>query len=155
MTSMMKTVFAGSLLLGALAFAGAPARKAAPADELMNNYLAIHTALAADKTDGVVDAAKRLEQAAASLAKKDKSLAALKDQAKALSGAKDLKTARDAFKPVSATVAAWVQSGAKTAKPVGVFHCPMANASWVQEGDGVLNPYYGSEMLTCGEKVTK
>ena len=34
-------------------------------------------------------------------------------------------------------------------------YCPMAfddtGASWLQVGDGILNPYFGSSMLTCGE----
>jgi len=40
---------------------------------------------------------------------------------------------------------------------VGVFHCPMAfgdlGASWMSTDDEVLNPYFGHQMLNCGERV--
>lgn len=31
-----------------------------------------------------------------------------------------------------------------------VVHCPMANASWIQPGEEVANPYYREEMKKCG-----
>ena len=40
------------------------------------------------------------------------------------------------------------------AQPLVVAHCPMKNADWVQTGETIANPYYGSSMLDCGE-VTK
>ena len=39
-------------------------------------------------------------------------------------------------------------------KPVYLAFCPMAGdggGSWLQAGDELLNPYYGAEMLYCGE----
>ena len=44
--------------------------------------------------------------------------------------------------------------GAPGDKPVYLAFCPMAGdggASWLQAGDELLNPYYGAEMLYCGE----
>jgi hypothetical protein len=32
-----------------------------------------------------------------------------------------------------------------------IAHCPMVDGDWIQEGKEVRNPYYGSEMLECGE----
>lgn len=38
-------------------------------------------------------------------------------------------------------------------------HCPMANegkgANWISTESGIKNPYYGSQMLTCGKVVEK
>src|SRR5690606_2826422 len=38
--------------------------------------------------------------------------------------------------------------------PFTAAHCPMAfddkGASWLQRGDEILNPYFGSEMPSCG-----
>ena len=34
-----------------------------------------------------------------------------------------------------------------------VFRCPMAKADWLQKPGETANPYYGSEMLTCGSAV--
>lgn len=37
-----------------------------------------------------------------------------------------------------------------------VFHCPMSKGDWVQTGKETRNPYYGFQMLKCGElKATK
>lgn len=57
----------------------------------------------------------------------------------------DLKTLREAFKPLS-------ESMAKAELPGGmaVVYCPMAKAHWVQKNGEVANPFYGSSMLRCG-----
>jgi multidrug efflux pump subunit AcrA (membrane-fusion protein) len=39
------------------------------------------------------------------------------------------------------------------APAVKVFRCPMKKALWLQQGDQTENPYYGSEMYTCGSAV--
>ena len=31
-----------------------------------------------------------------------------------------------------------------------VAFCPMVRKSWIQQDGDLANPYYGSEMLTCG-----
>jgi len=30
-------------------------------------------------------------------------------------------------------------------------YCPMKKSYWLSEAAAIKNPYYGSEMLTCGE----
>lgn len=46
---------------------------------------------------------------------------------------------------------------AKTETPTYYQFCPMANggkgANWLSKENEVKNPYYGSEMLTCGKVV--
>ncbi len=37
-------------------------------------------------------------------------------------------------------------------KSYAVFYCSMADAFWIQDSPKVRNPYFGSEMLECGEK---
>jgi hypothetical protein len=34
---------------------------------------------------------------------------------------------------------------------VRTAYCPMAKKSWLQKGDTLANPYYGTSMPTCGE----
>ncbi len=53
------------------------------------------------------------------------------------------------FRDLSVGVIAIVDLAAPEAS-VHVAHCPMAKASWLQRSKDVANPYYGSEMLTCG-----
>lgn len=70
----------------------------------------------------------------------------------------DLTGARKDFKPIShdiVTLASQVRSeGAQTA--FTHFYCPMVKdggGDWLQPGGELLNPYFGSEMLRCGDKV--
>ena len=72
-------------------------------------------------------------------------------QADTLAQAKDLKAAREAFKPLSASLIKYL-AGNKTAKAsYQQVYCPMADANWLQIGKDIRNPYYGKEMLDCGE----
>jgi Cu(I)/Ag(I) efflux system membrane fusion protein len=72
----------------------------------------------------------------------------------------DLAAARRAFKPIShAIVALSTQArGAQSEEPFTHFFCPMVpggGGDWLQPGGELLNPYFGSEMLRCGEKVAE
>lgn len=70
----------------------------------------------------------------------------------------ELFAAREAFKPVSHIVVAlatqYRSAGAK--KTFTHFFCPMVKGGggdWLQPGGELINPYWGSEMLHCGDKV--
>jgi Cu(I)/Ag(I) efflux system membrane fusion protein len=45
------------------------------------------------------------------------------------------------------------------ASPIYVQHCPMADsnkgADWLSKEKEILNPYFGQDMLTCGEVKKK
>ena len=69
--------------------------------------------------------------------------------AEALAAAPDLRTARAVFGPLSDALIAYGEG-------VGfgdlrVAYCPMVDKSWVQAAGDIRNPFYGSQMLTCGE----
>ena len=71
-------------------------------------------------------------------------------QAETLAKAKDLKAAREAFKPLSASFVKYLADN-KAGK--GAYHegyCPMVKASWLQKEKEIRNPYMGKSMLTCG-----
>ena len=42
-------------------------------------------------------------------------------------------------------------------KPIAEFRCPLAfivrGATWIQDSDDLLNPYFGAAMLKCGVKL--
>lgn len=131
-------------------------------DAVAKSYLAVQTQLAADKADGVPAELKKLHDAAAALAEKaadDKVKAGATAVAKASEApAKDLKQAREAFKPLSAAVIALVQLAPPTADASPALYqatCPMAKANWLQGTKEVVNPYMGAEMLACGEVQKK
>jgi Cu(I)/Ag(I) efflux system membrane fusion protein len=70
----------------------------------------------------------------------------------------DLAGARKAFKPIShAVVTLATQLRSADAKSAFThFYCPMVpggGGDWLQPGGELLNPYFGSQMLHCGEKV--
>lgn len=70
----------------------------------------------------------------------------------------DLTAARRSFKPIShsvVTLATQVR-GERAQNSFTHFYCPMVKdggGDWLQPGGELLNPYFGSEMLRCGEKV--
>ncbi len=111
---------------------------------LFQNYLSAQTALANDN----YPAAQKALQALAKEA--DEKIQVL---AKEVADCEDIDTAREKFSELSKVVANLPLPEAHV-----VAFCPMANegegASWVQKQGEIRNPYYGAEMLTCGE-ITK
>src|SRR6266404_2029671 len=100
-----------------------------PVKSVYDHYLAIQTELAKDSIKGVDEHANAI--------------------AKAVKG-DDVKSAREAFKPLSASLIKYLADN-KAGK--GTYHeayCPMVKANWLQKGTEIKNPYMGSEMLTCG-----
>lgn len=132
-------------------------------ESLYTAYFEVQKALAADKTPPAA-AAQSLHKAASELGKgatlpesSRKLLLEIAAKAEHLHHL-DLTGARKAFKPVSqavVTLATHVRSEGAQA-PFTHFYCPMVpggGGDWLQPDDGLLNPYFGSEMLRCGEKV--
>lgn len=116
---------------------------------IVSSYLQIHAALAADKTDGVKAAA---EEIASQAGRMGTSGAAIEKAARTMAAAADLKAARTALGPLSdAVIAAGKAEDWKDVTDVKVAYCPMVRQSWLQKGDKIKNPYYGSSMSTCGD----
>ncbi len=130
-----------------------PAARAAdtaadPVKSVMDHYLKIHSQLAKDSNKGVAEHATAISE----IVKNDSSRTLPPEmgaQADALAKAKDLAAARQAFKPLSASLVKYFDKN----KDPNYHHayCSMANASWLQKGKAVQNPYMGKEMLDCGE----
>jgi Cu(I)/Ag(I) efflux system membrane fusion protein len=120
-----------------------------PVKGVYEHYIAVQKALANDSMKGVAENANAIAAAANSEAKGLPADTA--KQAEAVAKAKDIKAARQAFKPLSASLAKYLAEN-KAGK--GVYHeayCPMAKANWLQTEKEVRNPYYGKSMLDCGE----
>jgi hypothetical protein len=153
----MKFVSFALVLAAAAALFCNPAVRAAdepalaePVKSVLNHYLTIQTNLADDSVKGLAEHAKAIATAVKGDATKTFSPDVAK-QAETLAQAKDLKAARAAFKPLSASLVKYL-ADKKAGK--GVFHevyCPMADANWLQTGKDIKNPYFGKEMLDCGE----
>ena len=135
------------ILAAALLAAAVPATAAETLKQVVGSYLEIQAALAADKLDGVAPAARRIATDAAALAGGD----AIVKAARVVESAADVKAARAAFGDLSDAVIAAAKEDPAAMADVKVAYCPMAKKSWLQKGDKISNPYYGSSMLTCGE----
>ena len=135
------------LIATALLIAGASAAEPLPT-VIVDPYLQIQVALAADKLNEIAAPARSLEAAAAALGSDAQPLV---ERAKALGAAKDLAAARTAFGDVSRELETYAEKTKSTfPSDVRLAYCPMANKSWRQKGQEIRNPYYGGAMLTCG-----
>ena len=142
----MRTLFACAAAF-AIVSSGAEASEILKA--VVAPYLEVQAQLAADKVDGIKASAAAISTAASSLGKPGE---AIVEAAKALEQAADLDAAREAFGPLSdAVIAAAKAEGWTGLDDVKVAFCPMVNRSWLQKGEKIRNPFYGSAMLTCGE----
>lgn len=120
-----------------------------PVKSVYDHYLKIQTELAKDSLKGVDEHADAIAKAVKGDEMKMLSPDVAK-QAETLAKAKDLKAARAAFKPLSASLIKYLTDH-KAGK--GTYHeayCPMVKASWLQAEKDIKNPYMGKEMLTCG-----
>lgn len=146
----VKTILLAAVI-GLLGSTGARADNSAlnaPVKSVYDHYLTIQASLAKDSLSGVAGDADAIAKAVQTDAK---SLpAAVASEAEALARTSDLKSARAAFKPLSDSLIQYLTDHKARGAYVQVY-CPMANASWLQAGKNVSNPYMGRAMSECGE----
>lgn len=145
-----------------------PAEFRGQLSQLVNPYLAISNALAADDAQSATNAVSGLHQRlitinAESLTGKaaqrwESELNSLSAISTRLSKANDLKTLRFAFALLSDELLTLQRVfGLLNSSELYELHCPMAfegrGASWIQIDTTVRNPYYGASMLKCADKV--
>jgi hypothetical protein len=149
---------AGCSLLAALVIASAcapapqtgntPNPGSAMSRTIVDPYLKIQQALANDSVDGVRQNAGEIATAATALGAPAMKIDTAAVQ---LAAATQLADAREKFGLLSDAIDAYMTSLHLTPpEGVKVAMCPMVNKPWMQEGSAIANPYYGSEMLTCG-----
>lgn len=135
---------------------------------ILRGYLTLWRALAADDAKAAAAAGKLLEDSLTAvdmkLLKGEAHLVWMKEQASLkktiaqLKQARDLTTQREAFGLLSESLPVVLETfGHAAKKPITRFKCSMAfnnrGATWLQDSDDLLNPYFGAAMLKCGEKV--
>lgn len=80
----------------------------------------------------------------------------LKEHSEHIADTKDIKHQRDHFMDLSKNIYDLIKIS-KQETPSYYQHCPMANdgkgADWLSKENAIKNPYYGSQMLTCGKTV--
>jgi hypothetical protein len=116
---------------------------------LVNAYLDVQSHLAADRFEEAKAPARSLASQAKAMGQPGQDIA---KAAAAFEAAADIKAAREAFGRLSdAVIARLTADGLKDAADLRLAYCPMAKRSWLQRDAQIRNPYYGSQMSTCGE----
>lgn len=137
-------------------------------NEVLKEYLVLKDALVESDNSGVSSAAKeiksQLENVDMSLVKGEMHMkwmdhmAVLSKRANELSETNDLKIQRTEFLKLSETLIESVKTFGVTGVVYQQF-CPMTNNEkggyWLSESEEIRNPYFGEQMLKCGETITK
>ena len=80
----------------------------------------------------------------------------LKEHSEHIGDTKNISHQRDRFMDLSKSMYELIKV-TKYETPVYLQFCPMANggkgASWLSKENAIKNPYYGSQMMTCGKTV--
>lgn len=124
--------------------APAPAAKKGPAAQTMMAYADLYEALVAGQAEGAAAAATALAQAGADVPPMTK---ALQDFPK------DLPSQRQRFVAVSEALIAHAKKNPNDFNGIHVMSCDMYKGRWLQKAGPLRNPYYGDEMLSCGEDL--
>jgi hypothetical protein len=123
---------------------------AQPVQAVFDSYITVQVALAQDSLKGVATAATAMAKAIQGDSTKTL-LPKVAQQTQALANAKDLATARDAFKSLSDSLIQYLKDQKIPAGSYYVAYCPMAKASWLQTDKTIMNPYMGKGMIHCGQ----
>ena len=167
----MKTMKALNILLVAavMVVAKPPAPIAAPdpfqagLGKVYEGYLIIQKALANDDfqdakivSESLLDTVKAIPTKGLDKSAKvrwDSSSAGMNKALHSMSAAKDIKSLRSQFMGLTPVVLNAMETfGSKSGSRAYLFHCPMANADWIQSDKTLANPFYGKSM-ECGEVV--
>ncbi len=134
-------------------------------DTLMQGYLSLQKTLADDSPGRAKKAVSDVQKAVMSVdmslfigdthGKWMKALPIIKDSLAKMADADDLQVQREGFFPLSQQMIGLSKTfGALGAGTVYIMHCPMAfdnrGASWLQDNEDLVNPYFGDMMLKCG-----
>jgi len=148
-----RTTLAAALAI-ASACAPAPQTSNTPAAgtsmpaSVVDPYLQVQSALANDSVEGVKANAGNVATAASALGAPAMKISTAALQ---LASAGELEDARTKFGVLSEAIDTYM-TGLHLTPPEGVkvAYCPMIRKPWLQQDGTIANPYYGTQMLTCG-----
>lgn len=132
-------------------------------EQMYAAYFEVHSALASDKKPTersartLHDTARELADDAGPASDARKLLDEVASKSEHLHHL-ELSEARKQFKTISRAVVllAAQARAADAVNPFSHFYCPMVpggGGDWLQPNDELLNPYFGGQMLRCGEKL--
>jgi Cu(I)/Ag(I) efflux system membrane fusion protein len=124
-----------------------------PVQSVFDTYIKVQQTLAQDSVEGVASAGAAMAKAIQGDSMKMLP-PAVAQQSEALAKAKDVDSARAAFKALSESLIEYVNGQKAATGTYHVAYCPMAKASWLQTGLTITNPYMGKSMQHCGQFKT-
>jgi len=123
---------------------------ARPVQGVFDSYITVQGALAQDSLKGVATGATAMAKAIQGDSTKTL-LPKVAQQTQALANAKDIASARNAFKSLSDSLIQYLKDQKVPAGSYYVAYCPMSKASWLQTDKTIMNPYMGKGMIHCGQ----
>lgn len=130
-------------------------------DRIFNAYFEIQQTLAADRQPSLAsvqtlsDSLLRFESAAETSDQLKRFSSLARQAAGGLNG--NLEATRRSFRTVSHNLLnVAVLARGPSQQPIYHFYCPMVpggGGDWMQASEELINPYWGEEMLHCGERV--
>jgi len=129
-------------------------QKQSQLSQLLTSYYNIKDALVAGNATSASAGANQFVKTASDINYKvisEGSISALLKDARKISESKDIDRQREIFASFSIDMFALAKAVKLTSQPVYEVYCPMKKAYWLSSEKAIKNPYFGSDMLTCGE----
>lgn len=123
--------------------------KAQQTEQLLNNYLQLKDHLVKSDNKSAATAAKSLQallDAQPAFAEKSAMLKIVKK----IAGTTDIEKQRTGLGDLSPLMWKLVKRATTLTKTIYYQYCPMKNLYWLSAEKEIKNPYYGKQMLTCG-----
>jgi DNA-binding transcriptional regulator WhiA len=143
-----------TVVLSVFSIISVAAQKSDPTiSKLYSQYIQIKDALASDNADKTSQAAINFIKTAGTIDAKllsEGNINALRKDASAISESRNIQKQRQYFYNLSDNMIAITKKFKLSDKIVFVQYCPMAEGSWLSNEKKIVNPYYGSSMLSCG-----
>ncbi|MFD2873735.1 DUF3347 domain-containing protein [Mucilaginibacter ximonensis] len=146
-------VFIGAFV-ALFSFTSVNAQTNASKDAILTAYYGVKNALVSGNA-ATADAKAKEFQSAVNAVPADQLSEAQKDKllfdARHIGESNDIAHQREHFARLSENVYTLVKAGKFNSAPVYRDYCPMKKSYWLSESSAIKNPYYGNQMLTCGE----
>jgi DNA-binding transcriptional regulator WhiA len=143
-----------TVVLSVFSIISVAAQKSDPTiSKLYSQYIQIKDALASDNADKTSQAAINFIKTAGTIDAKllsEGNINALRKDASAISESRNIQKQRQYFYNLSDNMIAITKKFKLSDKSAFVQYCPMAEGSWLSNEKKIVNPYYGSSMLSCG-----
>jgi hypothetical protein len=122
-------------------------------DILLNNYISVKNALVSSNGKAASEFINTLYNTVKLEENFLQKPELLKASEKLYKAGNDIEKQRAAFNDVSTVMWKLVKGSEIVNEPVYYQYCPMKKAYWLSKEKEIKNPFYGSNMLTCGKVV--